>query len=144
MLANNEIGAIQPVQEIGELVREERARGRRRLWLHTDAVQAAGRIPVNVEMLGCDLLSLSAHKIYAPKGTGALFVRRGVRLISQNVGGHQEREKRAGTESVAHAVAFGEAARLARLEMNERAEHVRKLRDRFEDSVAARISDVVF
>ncbi len=144
MLANNEIGAIQPVQEIGELVREERARGRRRLWLHTDAVQAAGRIPVNVEMLGCDLLSLSAHKIYAPKGTGALFVRRGVRLISQNVGGHQEREKRAGTEGVPGIVAFGAAAKLAREEMDQRSRHDQQLRDRFEAGITERIGNIVF
>lgn len=144
MLANNEIGTIQPIAEIGALVREERARGRRQLWLHTDAVQAAGRIPLNVETLGCDLLSLSAHKLYAPKGTGALFVRRGVRLVSQNVGGHQEREKRAGTEGVPGIVAFGVAAKLAREEMAKRSEHDRRLRDRFEASVAERIDDLVF
>ena len=143
MLANNEIGTLQPIEEIGALVREERARGRQ-LWLHTDAVQAAGRIPLNVEKLGCDLLSLSAHKRYAPKGTGALFVRRGVRLIPQNVGGHQEREKRAGTEGVPGIVAFGAAARLAREEMGERSEHDRQLRDRFETGVAERIEDIVF
>jgi cysteine desulfurase len=144
MLANNEIGTIQPIEEIGALVREERARGRRQLWLHTDAVQAAGRIPLNVEALGCDLLSLSAHKLYAPKGTGALFVRRGVRLISQNVGGHQEREKRAGTEGVPGIVAFGAAAKLAREEMAERSAHDRRLRDRFEASISARTDDLVF
>jgi cysteine desulfurase len=144
MLANNEIGTIQPIEEIGALVREERARGRRQLWLHTDAVQAAGRIPLNVDALGCDLLSLSAHKLYAPKGTGALFVRRGVRLISQNVGGHQEREKRAGTEGVPGIVAFGAAAKLAREEMAERSAHDRRLRDRFEASISARTDDLVF
>jgi cysteine desulfurase len=144
MLANNEIGTIQPIEEIGALVREERACGRRQLWLHTDAVQAAGRIPLNVEALGCDLLSLSAHKLYAPKGTGALFVRRGVRLISQNVGGHQEREKRAGTEGVPGIVAFGAAAKLAREEMAERSAHDRRLRDRFEASISARTDDLVF
>ncbi len=144
MLANNEIGTVQPVREIGALVREERAGGRRHLYLHTDAVQAAGRIPVDVEVLGCDLLSLSAHKIYAPKGAGALYVRRGVRLVSQSVGGHQERERRAGTEAVANLVAFGEAARLARLELEERARHVRKLRDRFEAEVERRVPDIVF
>ena len=143
MLANNEIGTLQPVEEIGALVRDERARGRQ-LWLHTDAVQAAGRIPLDIETLGCDLLSLSAHKLYAPKGTGALFVRRGVRLAPQNVGGHQEREKRAGTEGVPGIVAFGAAAKLAREEMVQRVEHDRRLRDRFEAEVVERIGDVVF
>jgi cysteine desulfurase len=144
MLANNEIGTIQPIAEVGQLVREERARGRRHLWLHTDAVQAAGRMPVDTEALGCDLLSLSAHKLYAPKGVGALFVRRSVRLAAQNIGGHQERERRAGTESVAGIVAFGEAARLAHAELQERIEHTRRLRDRFEAGVAERVADVVF
>jgi len=144
MLANNEIGTIQPLEEIGALVREERARGRRQLWLHTDAVQAAGRIPLNVETLGCDLLSLSAHKLYAPKGAGALFVRRGVRLIPQNVGGHQEREKRAGTEGVPGIVAFGAAAKLARKEMDQRSRLDQRLRDRFEAGVTERVEDIVF
>jgi cysteine desulfurase len=89
-------------------------------------------------------LTLSAHKLYAPKGTGALFVRRGVRLISQNVGGHQEREKRAGTEGVPGIVAFGVAAKLAREEMKTRAEHDTALRDRFELGVSDRIDDIVF
>jgi cysteine desulfurase len=144
MLANNEIGTIQPVREVGQLVREERARGRRHLWLHTDAVQAAGRMPVDTEALGCDLLSLSAHKLYAPKGVGALFVRRSVRLAAQNIGGHQERERRAGTESVAGIVAFGEAARLAQEELQARIEHTVRLRDRFEAGVAERVADIVF
>jgi cysteine desulfurase len=144
MLANNEIGTIQPVSEIGALVREERERRNSHLRFHTDAVQAAGRMPLDVEELGCDLLSLSAHKLYAPKGTGALYIKRGVRVISQSVGGHQERERRAGTESVAGIVAFGTAARLAREELNERASYVRNLRDRFEAGVTERIEDVVF
>ena len=144
MLANNEIGTVQPVAEIGRLVREERERGRRHLWLHTDAVQAAGRMAVETEALGCDLLSLSAHKLYAPKGVGALFVRRSVRLAAQNIGGHQERERRAGTESVAGIVAFGVAARLAREELAERTAHLLTLRDLFEAGVAARIDDIVF
>jgi cysteine desulfurase len=144
MLANNEIGTIQPMEEIGALVREERARGNRHLWLHTDAVQAAGRMLVDVEALGCDLLSMSAHKLYAPKGTGALFVRRGVRLVTQNVGGHQERERRAGTESVFGIVAFGEAARLAREELGQRTAHLRTLRDRFEEGIEERVTEIVF
>lgn len=144
MLANNEIGTIQSVAEIGRIVRERRERGHRRLYLHTDAVQAAGRIAVDVEALGCDLLSLSAHKMYAPKGMGALYARRGVRLVPQQTGGHQERERRAGTEPVALLVAFGEAARLAREEMRERAETVGRLRDYFETEIAARVPDIVF
>ena len=99
---------------------------------------------LDVEELGCDLLSLSAHKLYAPKGVGALYVKRGVRLVAQNVGGHQERERRAGTESVAGIVAFGTAARLAREELDERTLRVRDLRERFEAGVIERIADVVF
>jgi len=144
MLANNEIGTIQPISDIGKLVRAERAAGRRYLWFHTDAVQAAGRIPISVEDLGCDLLSLSAHKLYAPKGAGALFVRRGVRLISQIIGGHQERERRAGTESVPNIVALGAAAEIARVELDQRADHVRSLRDKFEAAVTLRIEDIIF
>jgi cysteine desulfurase len=143
MLANNEIGTVQPIKQIAELVRDERDRGHQ-LWLHTDAVQAAGRIPLDVEALGCDLLTLSAHKMYAPKGTGALFVRRGVRLVPQNVGGHQERERRAGTENVAGIVAFGAAAKLAHEENQFRSEHDSSLRDRFEALVEKEIEDVVF
>lgn len=142
MLANNEIGTIQPIEEIGALVREERARGRH-LWLHTDAVQAAGRIPIDVEALGCDLLSLSAHKLYAPKGSGALFVRRGVRLNPQILGGHQERERRAGTENVPAIVGLGAAAKLAREEMEQRSQHDALLRDRFEAGVIGRIQEIV-
>jgi cysteine desulfurase len=144
MMANNEIGTIQPIREIGELVKEERRRGHTNLWFHTDAVQAAGRLPIEVEHLGCDLLSISAHKIYAPKGTGALFLRRGVRLTPQQVGGHQERERRAGTESIANIVAFGTAAELASREMTARNEHTRRLRARFEKAVAQSIDDIAF
>jgi cysteine desulfurase len=144
MLANNEIGTVQPVAEIGALVRERREAGQRHLWLHTDAVQAVAGMKVNVEELGCDLLSISAHKLYAPKGVGALYVRRGTRLAPQNVGGHQERERRGGTESVPLIVAFGEAARLARLELDERIGHLRHLRDSFEAGVVERVSDVLF
>ncbi len=144
MLANNEIGTIQPVAEIGAFVREERERGRKYLWLHTDAVQAAGRMPVDVETLGCDLLSLSAHKLHAPKGAGALYVRRSVRLTPQSIGGHQERERRAGTESIPLIVAFGRAAALAREEMAGRIEHLGRLRDQFESGVEARVADIVY
>lgn len=144
MLANNEIGTVQSVAEIGALIREARTQGHRHLRFHTDAVQAAGRIPIDVDTLGCDLLTISAHKIYAPKGIGALFIRRGTRLRPQQVGGHQERERRAGTEPVASIVAFGIAADLAKREMADRNEHTGHLRDRFEELVADRIDDIVF
>ena len=143
MWANNEIGTIQPIREVGSLVRERRATGQKNIWFHTDAVQAAGRIALNVDEVGCDLLSTSAHKLYAPKGVGALYVRRGVRLAVQNVGGHQERERRAGTENVPAIVAFGEAARLAREELPARVAHDLALRDRFESRVKQTIGDVV-
>jgi len=144
MLANNEIGTIQPVAEIGAVVRERREAGHRHLYLHTDAVQAAGRIAIDVDALGCDLLTLSAHKMYAPKGAGSLFLRRGVRVFAQTVGGHQERERRAGTEPVANIVGFGAAVELAKQEMFDRNEHTRRLRDRFESGVSERIEDIVF
>lgn len=143
MLANNEIGTVQPVAEIGRHIRKLRENGRR-IWLHTDAVQAAGKIVVDVEELQCDLLSLSAHKIYAPKGVGALFVRRGVRLHKQNIGGHQEREKRGGTENVPCIAAYGKACELARRNLDRHAAHLRTLRDRFENEVGEKISDLVF
>ncbi|MDT5271103.1 MAG: cysteine desulfurase [Acidobacteriota bacterium] len=143
MLANNEIGTVQPVAEIGALVRERRDAGQKYLRLHTDAVQAAAGMHVNVDGLGCDLLSMSAHKLYAPKGVGALYVRRGVRLAPQNIGGHQERERRGGTEAVPFIVAFGEAARLTRVELEERAERIRRLRERFEAGVELRVADIV-
>ena len=143
MWANNEIGTIQPIREVGALIRNRRSEGHRHLWFHTDAVQAAGRLALNVDEVGCDLLSMSAHKLYAPKGIGALYVRRGVRLAVQNVGGHQERERRAGTENVPAIVAFGEAAKLAREEMHERVAHDSALRDLFERRVEDAIGDVV-
>jgi len=143
MSANNEIGTLQPISEIGKLVAAKRAEGQK-IWFHTDGVQAVGRIAINVDDLGCDLLSLSGHKLYAPKGVGALFVRRGVRLRSQSVGGHQERERRAGTENVPGIVALGEAAKLARDEFSERSTHDAQLRNLFEHLVAERIDNLVF
>lgn len=140
MMANNEIGTLQPVEEIGRMVKELRGSGKK-IWFHTDAVQAVGKIPVDVEAIGCDLLSLSAHKIYAPKGVGALCVRRGVRLHAQNIGGHQERERRGGTEPVAQIVAFGKASELAAVNLSADAHRIRGLRDSFERGAFERIRD---
>lgn len=142
MTANNEIGTLQPVKEIGELVKNHRENGNK-LWFHTDAVQAVGKIPVDVQEIGCDMLSISAHKIYAPKGAGALFVKRGVRLKSQNLGGHQERERRGGTENVPTIVAFGKACELAKTKLQENHEHLKTLRDEFEKGVEERIPEII-
>ena len=143
MTANNEIGTIQPVEDIGRLVRKLRETGKK-IWFHTDAVQAIGKMPVDVEEFGCDLLSISAHKINAPKGVGALYIRRGVRLHSQNIGGHQERERRGGTESVPLIVAFGKACELAKENLAETVNRLKSLRDKFESELGESISDYEF
>ena len=143
MAANNEIGTIQPIAEIGRLVKSLRVGGKK-IWFHTDAVQAAGKMPVDVEDIGCDLLSMSAHKIYAPKGVGALYVRRGIRLHPQNIGGHQERERRGGTESVPNIVAFGKACEIAQKDLSETSRTMLELRDTFESKVGETITDIVF
>lgn len=143
MTANNELGTIQPVTEIGRLVKTARENGRK-IYFHTDAVQAVGKITVDVEEIGCDLLSISAHKIYAPKGVGALYVRRGVRLKAQSLGGSQERGSRGGTESVPNVVAFGTAAEMVRNELEESAATLSGLRDSLESRIGETIADVVF
>ena len=143
MAANNEIGTLQPIEDIGKAVKELRAAGRK-IWFHTDGVQAAGKVPINVEEIGCDLLSVSAHKLYAPKGVGALYVRRGVRLHPQNIGGHQERDRRGGTESVPNIVAFGRACELAADEMASESATLKDLRDNLETRVGEMIPDIVF
>ncbi len=143
MTANNEIGTIQPVEEIGKLVRTLRESGQK-IWFHTDAVQAAGKNSIDVEATQCDLLSLTGHKIYAPKGVGALYIRRGTRLHSQNIGGRQERGIRGGTESVPNIVAFGKAAEMAKSELTATAQHLQSLLTKFESEVGERVSDIVF
>ncbi len=143
MTANNEIGTLQPVNGIGRTIKSLRESGKK-IWFHTDAVQAVGKIKVDVEEIGCDLLSMSGHKINAPKGVGALYVRRGVRLHPQNIGGHQERERRGGTESVANIVAFGKACEIAHAEFEKNADQMRILRDKLENEVGEKMSNLVF
>lgn len=142
MTGNNEIGTVQPVNEIGDLVKEKRAGGNK-IWFHTDAVQAVGKIPVDIEEMNCDLLSFSSHKIYAPKGAGALYLRRGVRLKAQNLGGHQERELRGGTENVPQIVAFGRACEMALEDLDMNNTHLRDLRDRFENGIINVVPEII-
>ncbi|HET7520053.1 MAG TPA: cysteine desulfurase family protein [Candidatus Limnocylindria bacterium] len=124
LYANNEVGTLQPIAEIGAICRA------RRVLLHVDAVQAAGALPLDVDALGADLLSLSAHKLYGPKGVGALFVRQGTPLVAQISGGSQERQRRAGTENVAGIVGFARALELADAEREAEGERQAALRDR--------------
>jgi cysteine desulfurase len=123
MHANNEVGTIQPVEEIGEIAREAG------VYFHTDAVQTVGHISVNVDKLKVDLLSMSAHKFYGPKGVGALYVRKGTRLVSFMHGGEQEKRRRAGTENVPAIVGLGKAVELAGQEMSNEPERMAYLRD---------------
>jgi cysteine desulfurase len=129
MHANNEIGTVQPIPELAAIARERRA------LFHTDAVQSAGKIPTEVKTLGVDLLSISAHKFYGPKGVGALWIRRGVRLQPPLTGGKQERSRRAGTENVAGIAGMGVAAREAIAKMDPEAARLAALRDRLEDGI---------
>jgi len=124
MHANNEVGTIEPISEIGKIAKEAR------IYFHTDAVQTVGHVPVNVNEFGVDMLSLSAHKFYGPKGVGALYVRRGTRLVPFIHGGGQEKSYRAGTENVPAIVGLGKAAELARQEMSQEAERLTYLRDK--------------
>ncbi|HXQ96811.1 MAG TPA: cysteine desulfurase NifS [Candidatus Limnocylindrales bacterium] len=133
MHANNEIGTLQPLEEIGRIAAEAD------VWFHADAVQSAGKIPLDVEKLGVDLISISAHKFYGPKGVGALFVRSGTKLEPVFHGGHHERDRRPGTENVPGIVGLGRAAELAREKLSDDAAHVTGLRDRFERGVLASV-----
>ena len=134
MHANNEIGTIQPIAELAGIARDRRA------IFHTDAVQSAGKIPIDVKALGVDLLTVSAHKFYGPKGVGAIWIRRGLRLLSPITGGKQERGRRAGTENVAGIVGMGVAAAQARLKMAEEGARLTVLRDRLEEGIIARVT----
>ncbi len=137
MLANNEVGTIQPIAEIGEICR------RRGVSLHTDAVQAVGAIPVDVPELGVDLLSLSAHKFYGPKGVGVLFVRRGLRWHAQQLGGGQERRRRSGTENVPGIVGMAAALELATADMSAVQRRICGLRDDLLTGLRASIPEIV-
>lgn len=130
MMANNEIGTIQPVAEIARIVKAEAQRRKRTIVMHTDAVQAAGFLDINVRDLGVDLMSLSAHKIYGPKGVGLLYVKRGTPFEAQTAGGGQERQRRSGTENVPGIVGMCEALRLAASEREQVAANCLRLRDK--------------
>ena len=133
MQANNELGTVQPIAEIANIAREHK------VPFHTDAVQAAGKIPVSVEELGVDLLSLSAHKIYGPKGVGALWIRGALPIKPLIFGGKDQRARRPGTENVAGIVGFGAAAELVRLSLEEEGKRLSALRDRLEQEILERV-----
>ncbi len=135
MHANNELGTVQPLAQIGKLAAQ------RDIYLHTDAVQSAGKLPLDVNSLGVDLLSISGHKLYAPKGIGAIYIRAGSRLRQFLYGGHHQRGFRPGTENVPGIVGLGKAAELARHSLAADAERVSKLRDKLEQHLASSIPD---
>jgi cysteine desulfurase len=129
MHANNECGTIEPIAEIGNIAREAE------IYFHTDAVQTVGHIPLDVNKSNVDLLSISAHKLYGPKGVGVLYIRKGTRISSFMHGGNQERGRRASTENVPGIVGFGKAAEIAQQEMLEEAQKLTALRDRLIEGI---------
>jgi cysteine desulfurase len=135
MHANNEIGTIQPLDEIGRLAAE------RDIYFHTDAVQTAGKIPISVDELGVDLLSISAHKLYGPKGVGALYIRKGTRMENIVQGGGHERGLRSGTENISGIVGLGRAAELSQETMSQEAERLSRLRDKLAGLVLEKVKD---
>jgi len=135
MHANNEIGSIEPIEEIGEMARSKG------IVFHTDAIQSVGKIPVDVKDMNVDLLSISAHKIYGPKGVGALYVRKGVMLQPLIYGGGHERGLRSGTENVAGIVGLGAASDIARARLEEDSQHLRALRDKLTEQVLQEIEE---
>lgn len=136
MHGNNESGCVQPVEEIGRIAKERGA------IFHCDAVQTAGKVPINVNAMHIDLLALSGHKLNAPKGIGALYIREGTPMDALVTGGHQERNRRSGTENVAGIVALGKACELAMREMEEESARLRRLRDRLQEGLLERIPEV--
>jgi cysteine desulfurase len=135
MHANNELGTVQPLEEIGRIAAEAD------VYFHTDAVQSVGKLPIDVRSMGVDLLSLSGHKLYAPKGIGALYIKSGTRLRQLLYGGHHQRGFRPGTENVAGIVGLGKAAEMARRSLAEDAKRVSALRDKLEHGLLARVPD---
>ena len=129
MTANNEVGTIQPIEEIGRIARMNN------IIFHTDSVQAIGNVKIDVRKMNIDALSMSGHKFYAPKGVGALYVRNGIKFLRQQDGGHQEKEKRAGTENVAGIVGLGKAIEIADSNLVTYNKHLIKLRDLYAKSV---------
>ena len=135
MLVNNEIGTIEPVKEAAAIAKKHK------ILFHTDAVQALGNVPIDVKDMGIDMMSMSSHKIYGPKGIGALFIRKGVRIDNYMHGGDQENNRRAGTENLAGIVGFGKAAELAKENFDAHVKHSSQMRDYLKDRILSEIPD---
>ena len=135
MMVNNEIGTVQPIKEIAQIAKAHK------VLFHTDAVQALGNVPIDVKDLGVDMLSISSHKIYGPKGEGALYIRKGLRISNYLHGGAQETGRRAGTENLTGIVGFGKAAELSRINFDEHVKHCSELRNYLVDRILTEIPD---
>jgi len=137
MHANNEVGTIEPIKEIADIAKDNG------IYFHIDAVQTAGKLPIDVNDLSVDLLSMSGHKFYGPKGVGALYIRKGTKIDSLLHGGHHERNRRAGTENVPGIVGLGKASEIAMEEFEEEERRIKKLRDKLEKGLMEKIDDVI-
>ena len=137
MWANNESGVIFPIEEISKVVREKG------IVFHTDAVQAVGKIPINLKTIDIDMLSLSGHKLHGPKGVGALYVRKGTKYTPFLIGGHQEKGRRGGTENVASIIGLGKSTELAAAHLSDNNDHVEQLRDKLENEILKRVPNTI-
>ena len=142
MHANNEVGTVEPIAEIGKIIREVSDVNNQKIYFHTDAVQSVGKIPVDINELNVDLLSLSGHKIYGPKGIGVLYIRKGTKIEPLLHGGHHEKNRRAGTENVPGIVGLGKAVEIVNKNMVKEAEYLTNLREKLYRGIVEKIDNV--
>lgn len=143
MHANNEVGTIEPIEEISKLLKEINKNRQNKIYFHTDAVQSAGKIPLDVEKLGIDLLSMTAHKFHGPKGVGVLYIKKGTAVKPIMFGGHHENGLRPGTENVPYAVGMAKALEIAVLEMEAHTKHILKLKEKLKEGLLNKIPEII-